>query len=73
MKKVIEIIEKVVGKAATISVEKRDRSDVLSTWANISRARELLNWTPQTSIEDGINLAVDWYLTNRQWASHILS
>ena len=73
IKKVIEIIERVVGKAATISVKKRDPSDVLSTWANISRARELLNWTPQTSIEDGINLAVDWYLTNRQWASHILS
>tara|TARA_B100002003_G_scaffold195509_1_gene185395 strand:- start:68 stop:1033 length:966 start_codon:yes stop_codon:yes gene_type:complete len=73
IKKVIEIIERVVGKAATISVKKRDPSDVLSTWANISRARELLNWTPQTSLEDGINLAVDWYLTNRQWASHILS
>jgi nucleoside-diphosphate-sugar epimerase len=73
IQKVIEIIENVVGKTATISVKERDPSDVPSTWANISLARELLNWTPRTSIEDGIKLAVDWYLTNRQWASHISS
>jgi len=73
IQKVIEIIEDIVDHAAIISIKKRDPSDVISTWANISRARELLNWTPRTSIEDGINLAVDWYISNRQWASHILS
>ena len=68
---VIREIETALGKTATIELHPFHPTDVVATWANISRARELLGWEPQVSLEDGIGSAVSWYLENREWAKNI--
>ncbi len=68
---VITEIEAALGKTATIERHPFHPTDVPATWANISRARELLGWEPQVTLEDGIESAVDWYMENRQWAKEI--
>ena len=68
---VIREIETALGKTATIERHPFHPTDVVATWANISRARELLGWEPQVSLEDGIGSAVSWYLENREWAKNI--
>ena len=68
---VITEIETALGKTATIERHPFHPTDVPATWANISRARELLGWEPQVTLEDGIASAVDWYMENRQWAKKI--
>ena len=65
---VIRLVEAAVGKKATLQHEPRQSSDVLKTWADISKAREVLDWRPQTSIDQGIRKLVEWYRVNRGWA-----
>jgi nucleoside-diphosphate-sugar epimerase len=56
---------------ATIERHPFPSTDVNATWANISRARELLGWEPRVLLKDGISSAVEWYLENREWAKDI--
>ena len=71
MNQVISEIELVVGKAAIIENNPFPQTDMIATWANISRAKELLDWGPQTSLKEGINASVDWYMENRDFAKNI--
>ena len=51
---VIQLIEQYLGKKAQIEFQPRHPADVQATWADITRARELLGWRPLVSIEEGI-------------------
>jgi nucleoside-diphosphate-sugar epimerase len=67
----IRLIEKLLGKPAKIEHRPAHKADVRETWANISRAKELLAWQPEFAHEQGIENAVRWYLDNREWARDI--
>jgi UDP-glucuronate 4-epimerase len=62
----IELIEKNLGKKAIIDRKPLQPGDVPQTFADISKARELLNYNPQTKIEDGIRKFTDWFLESRK-------
>jgi nucleoside-diphosphate-sugar epimerase len=47
-------------------------ADVQATWADITKARTLLGWEPQISIEEGLRRSVEWYLANRDWAKEVV-
>ena len=68
---VIDEIESLVGKTANIEHHPFPATDVMATWANISRARELLDWEPRVDMRQGIASVVDWYMANREWAKDI--
>jgi UDP-glucuronate 4-epimerase len=68
---VISQIESAVGNTATIEHHPFPATDVTATWANISRARELLDWAPEIELRQGIASVIDWYLENRDWAKDI--
>ncbi len=60
--KLIKLLEKSLGKKAIINRQPMQPGDVPMTYAEISKARELLGYNPQTKIEDGIPKFVEWYL-----------
>ncbi len=62
LKKLIELLEQSLGKRAIIEIKPLQPGDVLQTFADISKARKLLNYNPQTKIEDGIKKFVVWFL-----------
>lgn len=62
----IEMIESAVGRKALIERHESIRADVKTTWANIAKARRVLNWEPRVSLEQGIKKTVDWYMANRE-------
>ncbi len=66
-------IEERLGKAADIIYIPRHPADVEANWADVTKARRVLGWEPQVSLDDGINRLVDWYLENREWARHVLT
>lgn len=65
---VISLIEDAVGKEARIVHEERHPADPMMTWADVSRAGNLLGWKPKVGIEEGIRRTVEWYMKNREWA-----
>lgn len=68
---VIDEIESLTGKSANIEHHPFPATDVMATWANISRARKLLDWEPQVDMKHGVASVVDWYMENRDWAKDI--
>ena len=68
---VIRMIEDAVGRHAQIQYRPRHPADPLITWADIGRARKLLDWTPVVGIEEGIRRAVALYTENREWAKSL--
>jgi len=55
-------IEKALGKKAVIERLPEQQGDMPITSADISKARRLLGYNPQTKIADGIPKFVEWYL-----------
>ena len=46
-------------------------ADVPATWADITKAGQLLGWEPRTHYEQGVENLVRWYHDNREWAKEI--
>lgn len=66
MNRIISMLEERLGKKARINYFDMHIADVRETWADISKARELLGWEPATSLEKGLDRTVEWYLANRE-------
>ena len=62
LRELISLLEKALGKKADIDRQPMQPGDVPQTFADIAKARRLLNYNPQTQIEDGINKFVEWFL-----------
>lgn len=68
---VINLIEKKLGKKAGIQWLPLHPADITATWADISSSREKLGWSPKTSIEDGVENSVRWYIDNRDFVRNL--
>ena len=66
LSELIAAIEAALGKEATINRLPEQPGDVPLTFADITKARALLGYNPQTKIGDGIPKFVEWF---RQTAS----
>ncbi|MEO1281663.1 MAG: NAD-dependent epimerase [Pseudomonadota bacterium] len=58
----IECIEKATGKTATKNYLPLQPGDVPATYANLDALTDAVGFKPSTSIEDGVQRFVDWYL-----------
>ena len=67
----ISLLEKQLGRSARLEMQPDAPADVRATWADVSRARSLLGWSPRTKFSQGLALCVGWYLAERMWASTI--
>jgi UDP-glucuronate 4-epimerase len=60
LRELISLLEKELGQRATIDARPLQPGDVMQTYADITKARRLLGYDPQTQIEEGIRRFVDW-------------
>ena len=67
----IHLVEKWVDRKAKLNHKPIHPADVPATWANISKARDLLAWEPQVGIDEGVGRLVSWYRDNRDWAKDV--
>lgn len=61
LKRLIELLEENLGKKAYIERHPMQPGDVKQTFADISKSKKLLNYNPQTKIEEGIPKFTDWF------------
>jgi UDP-glucuronate 4-epimerase len=71
LSEMIHLIEKYTNKEAKYQYEDFHKADMEATWADIGKARELLNWQPQVSLEEGIKSTVDWTKDNWEWIKKV--
>ncbi len=72
LKWIIEKLEELIGKKAQWTQQPMHPADVKATWADITKARTLLGWEPQISLEEGLKRSVEWYFANRDWAREVV-
>lgn len=65
LKYLISLIEKELNKKAKIKQLPVPKGDVPITYADISKAKKLLNYNPKVKIDQGIKRFVKWYLKKR--------
>lgn len=65
LRSVITAVEKLLERKANIEHRPLHPADVPATWADISKAKRLLDWEPETRIDEGLRRAVEWYSENR--------
>ena len=64
-------IEDLLGKKARVEYREFHKADMKVTWAEIGKARELLSWEPEISLDEGLSRTVKWYLDHRGWLKDI--
>ncbi len=62
LRELIEVLEENLGKKAIIERNPMQPGDVPVTFADITKARELLGYNPTTKITEGIPKFVEWFL-----------
>lgn len=61
LRELISLLESALGQTAKIDRQPMQPGDVPQTFADIAKARRLLNYNPQTQIEEGIKRFVEWF------------
>ena len=65
LRELIALLEKELGQQAVIDRQPLQPGDVPQTFADITKARRLLGYSPQTDIEEGIRRFVEWFRGTR--------
>ncbi|MBP9853842.1 MAG: GDP-mannose 4,6-dehydratase [Candidatus Omnitrophica bacterium] len=68
---VIKLIEKYLGKKVRIKQFDFHKTDLKATWADISKAKNILKWEPTIELEDGVKRCVQWYQDNKSWVKNV--
>ena len=71
LNRMIEIIEKLLGKKAIIHQKPFHKADMMTTWADIKKAKNLLGWEPKIELEEGLEKTVQWYLDHLSWTKDL--
>jgi UDP-glucuronate 4-epimerase len=69
----IRLFEEVIGQRAQVIYGPPNPADMLTNWADVSKARRLLGWEPRVSLREGVERLVEWYRQERAWAREILT
>jgi UDP-glucuronate 4-epimerase len=67
----IETVEELTGKKAEVIEEPRHPADVKQTYADITKAKELLDWQPTTDLKSGLKQFIDWFKNLRGQTSQV--
>jgi UDP-glucuronate 4-epimerase len=70
LSELIALLEQTLGKRARIEQLPDQPGDVPKTHADISKAKALLDYIPQTSIQQGIEKFAEWFQTSGRLGAH---
>lgn len=71
IKDMITVLEKMLGKKADIVYHPSHPADMMTNWADVTKAKDMLGWQPQVGLQEGMQAMVDWYLKERSWTSQV--
>ncbi|MEK7225039.1 MAG: NAD-dependent epimerase/dehydratase family protein, partial [Bacteroidota bacterium] len=66
LKELIQTIEEVTGRRAIIEQLPDQQGDLPKTFADISKAKNLLKYAPQIKLKEGVRQFYDWFKANEE-------
>lgn len=66
LNQLVAILEKIIGRKANVEYQPVRPGDVRDSQADITRAKNILDYSPQISIEDGLSKTVEWFRAQRR-------
>lgn len=63
----ISTISKVTGKEPRIIEAEKRQGEMELTFANIEKAKNMINYNPSTTIEESIRIYYEWFLAQEEW------
>ena len=69
--KVISILETILDATAIVDHQPALAVDVPGSWADVRKAKRLLDWEPEITLEAGLRETVEWYRLERSWAAGV--
>ena len=67
MKSIIELIRSIVQKGKPIFGQIPYRKgENMELYPNTERIKKDLNWTPKTTLENGLKSTIEWYMKNEE-------
>ena len=63
----IELLERYLGRTVKKNLLPMQEGEVVVTYADLRKSRELLDYNPKVSIEEGLRRFCNWFLENREW------
>jgi UDP-glucuronate 4-epimerase len=70
LKELIANIEEITSSKVSIDQQPEQAGDVPRTFADISKAKQLLNYQPTTKLQDGLKNFYNWFLENKEVLIH---
>jgi nucleoside-diphosphate-sugar epimerase len=67
----IRKFEQAIGKTTRINHYPAHPADMSASWADTSKARNLLGWQPQVGLDEGIQQVIGWYRQEYEWACQV--
>lgn len=64
---IVMLLERNLNKKAKVNSTVLPASEMKKTWANINKAKKLLDWIPKVKIEEGIDNLISWYKQNNNY------
>jgi len=71
LNELIKLIEDYLEIETQIEYSDFVKTDVRATWADIQKAKVLLNWEPKVDIYEGIKHTIEWFKENWDYVKHI--
>ena len=71
LQQIIAWVEEDLGKPALVRTKPLNNADMISTWADISKAKQILGWEPSVAVRDGITRCVKFFVENRTFFSSL--
>jgi len=67
LKSFISTVEKICDKKANIKVMPNRKGEMLLTFANIDKAKEMVGYNPSTTMEQMVRKYYDWFIQQEDW------
>jgi len=65
LNEIIKSIEKSLGKKLCLENKKVPSSEMVLTLGDITKAKEVLGYTPKFSLDEGMDIFINWYRNNK--------
>ncbi len=67
MNALVDMVAELTGRRAEVEHLPRNLADMLTSQADVTKAKSLLNWQPEVSLLEGVRRTVEWYQAERGW------